>query len=80
MRNGSGAASPHYDQADVAALRDSLHQALADLARAERATEIAQVELGVAREQLKMMRRSWVWRLTAPGRRLRRRLTRGDRW
>lgn len=64
----------------IAALRDSLHKALADLERAEAALGLAATELEVARQQIRTMRRSRAWRLTAPVRRIVRRVAHGEAW
>jgi chromosome segregation ATPase len=63
-----------------ASLRDRLHKALADLERAEAELALTRTELDVARDQLRTMRLSAAWQITAPIRRLKRRVTRGDAW
>lgn len=80
MNQAVDGSAARYRDLDASALRDSLHKALSDLARAEQAALKAQSELDKAREQLKIMRLSRSWRLTAPLRRMKRRATRGDHW
>lgn len=64
----------------IASLRDSLSKALADLERAESALVATQTELDVTRHQIRTMRLSRAWRITAPVRRIKRRIARGDSW
>lgn len=63
-----------------ASLRDRLQKALADIERAESELNATRAQLDVTREQMRTMRSSRAWRITAPIRRLKRRVTRGDAW
>ena len=64
----------------IASLRDSLSKALADLERAESELTATRTELDVTRHQIRTIRLSRAWRVTAPVRRLKRRIARGDSW
>lgn len=76
-QRGGGAGTPPLENAS---LRDRLHKALADLERAEAELASTRAQLDVTRDQMRNMRLSRAWQITAPIRRLKRRVTRGDAW